>query len=62
VKFEQLTTHVTPEFVLSLATTAVTVAVAVGDSEAGGAWVIVTEMAAVTMKVVTALKLWSAVA
>ncbi len=46
----QLTTHVTPEFVVSLETTAMTVEVAFTSSVLGGACVILIEMGALTAK------------
>jgi hypothetical protein len=60
--FEQLTVQVTPELLVSLATTAVTVAVPFVKIVVGGAWVMLTVMGAVTINEAVALKLWSAVA
>jgi len=58
----QETFHWTPEFVGSFCTTATRVAVAFVNIVAGGCWVMVTAIGADTWKLVTALKLWSAVA
>jgi hypothetical protein len=58
----QVTSQSTPAFVGSFCTTATTVAVAFVSIVAGGDWVIVTVGGADTVKVVIALKLWSALA
>jgi uncharacterized protein (DUF983 family) len=59
---EQNTDQSMPAFVVSFVATAVTGAVAFVSMVLGRGWVIFTVMAAVTVNIAVALKLWSAVA